>query len=37
MEQTNKKSICEIYKHNVQTGNVKISELNDFSTAAKNI
>ncbi len=30
MEQTNKKSICGIFEHNVHTGNVKISELHDF-------
>ena len=30
MEQTSKKSICGIFDHNVQTENVKISELHDF-------
>ena len=30
MEQTGKKSICGIFDHNVQTENVKISELHDF-------
>ena len=30
MEQTDKKSICGIFGHNVQTENVKISELHDF-------
>lgn len=30
MEQTGKKSVCGIFDHNVQTENVKISDLNDF-------
>lgn len=30
MKQTGKKSICWIFDHNVQTENVKISELHDF-------
>ena len=30
MEQTGKKSICGIFDHNVQTENVKFSELHDF-------
>ena len=30
MEQTGKKRICGIFEHNVQTQNVKITELHDF-------